>query len=283
MAAVYCRMFGVTTSDDSRPVTWIGRYPVRIVTIICALYVLGMFVTVALQTARANFTIFAFQFPIFIHGAFWQPLTCTFLQSADFFFVFNILFLYWSGRQLEEFLGRRRFIQLFVMLLIIPPLVISSWIPFGRAWMYYGSYEVCIGMFIAFATVYPNIELFGWVTLKWLAFAGIVLGTMQDLPHHLWGNLSVLWVICLAAFLYIRFIQGRIPIKVDVARLNPFRRRPRLTIVQKPSARRVVEPDDVIASVDPILDKISKSGMGSLTETERKILDRARNRLLKKD
>jgi len=113
-------MFGVTTSDDNRPVTWIGRYPVRIVTIICALYVLGMFATVALQTAAANFTIFAFQFPIFIHGAFWQPLTCTFLQSADFFFVFNILFLYWSGRQLEEFLGRRRFIQLFVMLLIIP-------------------------------------------------------------------------------------------------------------------------------------------------------------------
>jgi hypothetical protein len=52
--------------------------------------------------------------------------------------------------------------------------------------------------------------------------------------------------------------------------------------VQKPSASRVVEPDDVYASIDPILDKISKSGMGSLTETEKKNLDRARNRLLKK-
>ena len=89
----------------------------------------------------------------------------------------------------------------------------------------------------------------------------------------------MLWVMCLAAFLYIRLVQGRIPIKLDVARLNPFRRRPRLTVVQKPTARRVVEPDDVIDSVDPILDKISKSGIGSLSETERKILDRARNRL----
>ena len=278
-------MFGVTTSDDYRPVAWIGRYPIRIITVIAALYVVGMFATVGMQTAGANFTIFAFQFPIFIHGAFWQPLTCTFIQSADFFFVFNILFLYWAGRQLEEFLGRKRFIQLFVMLLLIPPLVISSWVLFGRAWMYFGSYEVCIGMFIAFATVYPNIELFGWVTLKWLAFAGIILGTMQDLPHHAWGNLSVLWAMCLAAFLYIRFVQGRIPINVDPARLNPFRRRrPRLTIVQKAStsSRRVVEPEDVYASVDPILDKIAKSGMGSLTETEKKILDRARNRLLKK-
>jgi hypothetical protein len=277
-------MFGVTTSDDYRPVTWIGRYPVRIITIIAALYVLGMFATVAMQTAGANFMLFAFQYPIFIHGALWQPLTCTFVQSVDFFFVFNILFLYWSGRQLEEFLGRRRFILLFAVFLLIPPVVISAWVPFGRAWMYFGSYEICIGMFIAFAALYPNVELFGWVSLKWLAFAGIILGTMQDLPRHMWGNLSVLWTMCLAAFIYIRFVQGRIPINVDLARLKLFRRRTRLTIVQKAisTARRSTEPDDVVAAVDPILDKISKSGMGSLTETEKKILDRARNRLLKK-
>jgi hypothetical protein len=44
----------------------------------------------------------------------------------------------------------------------------------------------------------------------------------------------------------------------------------------------VVEPEDVSASVDPILDKISKFGIGSLTDSERRQLDRARNRLLKK-
>ena len=128
------------------------------------------------------------------------------------------------------------------------------------------------------------MELFGWVSLKWLAFAGLVLASMQYLPSHEWGNLSVLWAMCLAGFLYIRFVQGRIPINVDPARLNPFRRQPRLTIVQKAStsSRSVVEPEDVYASVDPILDKIAKSGMGSLSETEKRILDRARNRLLKK-
>src|SRR5207302_5928666 len=109
-----------------------------------------------------------------------------------------------------------------------------------------------------------------------------VLASMQYLPNHEWGNLSVLWVMCLTAFLYIRFVQGRIPIKMDVARLNPFRRRPRLTIVQKPTARRAAEPDDVYESIDPILDKLSRSGMGSLSENEKKILDRARARLLKK-
>lgn len=276
-------MFGVTTSDDYRPVAWIGRYPVRVITIITGLYVIGMFVTVALQTATANFLALAFNFPAFIHGAFWQPFTCTFVQTANFFFLFNMLFLYWSGREVESFLGRRHFIQLIAILLLIPPFVISAWALFGQQWLYFGPYEVCIGMFIAFATLYPNIELFGWVTMKWLAFAGIILGSMQDLPTHAWGNLTVLWTICAGSFFYIRHVQGRASVSIDIARYNPFRRKPKLTVVQKSSERRVVEPDDVYASVDPILDKIAKSGIGSLTPSERRVLDRARARLLNKD
>jgi hypothetical protein len=283
MPVVYSIMFGVTTSDDYRPVAWIGRYPVRVITIIAALYVLGMFATTIAQSAQWDLAPFMFQTRSFLHGAFWQPLTCTFIQSANFFFLFNVLFLYWSGRELETFLGRGHFIQLFVMLLLIPPVVISAWAPFGIYWLYVGSYEVSIGMFIAFATLYPNVELFGWVTLKWLAFAGIILATMQDLPTHAWGNLSVLWTECLAAFLYIRLVQGRVPISFDLQKLNPLRRRPRLHVVQKSMTRRVVEPEDVYVSVDPILDKIAKSGIGSLTTSERRALDRARARLLKKD
>jgi hypothetical protein len=52
--------------------------------------------------------------------------------------------------------------------------------------------------------------------------------------------------------------------------------------VQKSTAQRVAEPEDVYSSVDPILDKISKSGIASLTDSERRQLDRARNKLLKK-
>jgi len=41
-------------------------------------------------------------------------------------------------------------------------------------------------------------------------------------------------------------------------------------------------PEEFLSrEVDPILDKISKSGIGSLTASERRQLDRARNRLLK--
>jgi ribosome-associated translation inhibitor RaiA len=45
---------------------------------------------------------------------------------------------------------------------------------------------------------------------------------------------------------------------------------------------RSADPDDVYTSIDPILDKISKFGIGSLTASERRQLDRERERLLKK-
>ena len=52
--------------------------------------------------------------------------------------------------------------------------------------------------------------------------------------------------------------------------------------MQKTRPRRPAERDDVYASIDPILDKISKFGIGSLTSSERRQLNRERERLLKK-
>jgi hypothetical protein len=273
-------MFGVTTSDDYRPVGWIGRYPVRVTSIICALFVLGMFATVIAQTAHWDFTPLVFQSTAFLRGAIWQPLTSPLIQTATFFFLFNLFFFYWSGNEVERFLGIRRYLELIGLLLLVPPIFLIGWGALGAHWPYYGSYELSIGMFIAFATLYPNIELFGWVTLKWIAFAGIVLASMQALPNHEWGNLSILWGMCLAAFLFIRVVQERLPIAAKMAEYNPFRRKPKFKVVPKPGAARRTE-EDVYETIDPILEKIARSGIGSLTPAERRQLDRARNRLLK--
>jgi len=105
---------------------------------------------------------------------------------------------------------------------------------------------------------------------------------LSALAAHDWQDLVVLWTSIALAFFFIE-LRGAGP---ELAWINNLkmhlRPKPKLYVVQTSSARRTVEPDDVYESVDPILDKISKSGMSSLTETEKKILDRARNRLLKK-
>ncbi|MBA3961309.1 MAG: hypothetical protein H0X40_05330 [Chthoniobacterales bacterium] len=276
-------MFGVVTSDDYQPVGWMGRYPIRITTIVVAAFVIGMFATVIALSAHWDVvTPFAFTTWSFWHGSVWQPITCVLIQGASFFFLFNIFFLYWSGVEVEKYLGRQRYLTLLALLLLVPPVFLTCWSAGGVHWTYYGSYEISVGMFIAFATLYPNVELFGWVTLKWLAFAGLVLASMQTLPNHEWGNLSVLWGMCLTSFIYLRLIGKQVPFELPAAVTGLFRRKPKFQVVPRESAPRTAEGEDIYDSIDPVLDKISKSGIGSLTASERRALDRARNRLLNK-
>src|SRR5581483_5229571 len=84
-------MFGVVASDDYKPVGWIGRYPIRLTTILVALFTLGMFATVVAQAAHWDVAaLFAFRTSSFWHGAIWQPITSVLIQEASFFFLFNV-------------------------------------------------------------------------------------------------------------------------------------------------------------------------------------------------
>ena len=146
-----------------------------------------------------------------------------------------------------------------------------------------GSATLHLGIFIAFATIYPRVELMFRILAKWAAIVFAAVFTLQLLAYHVWWELAALWLTIGAAFLFVE-LRGAGPELVWWDKLKArMRPRPKIYVVQKASTRRVVEPDDVYVSVDPILDKISKSGIGSLTANERKSLDRARNRLLKKE
>jgi hypothetical protein len=190
--------------------------------------------------------------------------------------------LFFFGREVERFIGRRAYIWLYALLLIVPALILELWglIHQTRTGLS-GSGALHFAVFTAFVTIYPNVQFFLRIPAKWLFVIFAAIATLSGLAARDWQDLLVLWDSIAVAFIFIE-LRGAGP---ELAWVNNFKARfrpkPKLYVVQKASARSV-EPDDVYASVDPILDKIARSGMGSLTETERKILDRARNRLLKK-
>jgi hypothetical protein len=189
--------------------------------------------------------------------------------------------LFVFGREVERFIGRRAYIALYLVLLLWPALVLTLW-GLGTRTAMAGSGPLHFAVFVAFATIYPNVELLLRIMTKWIALILAGIGTLSALAAHDWQTLVVLWTSIGAAFLFVE-LRGAGPELVWLQNLKSWARpKPKLRIVQKSSAQRPVEPDDVYASVDPILDKISKSGIGSLTTNERRQLDRARNRLLKK-
>ena len=279
-------MFGVTTSDDYRPVAWMGRYPVDVTTMLVGVHVALAVIACILVAAGGGFLLNGLQFDsaeVLYRGQLWRIFTYAFVHSPSglLWFAVEMYMLFVFGREVERFLGQRAYIFLYSILLVAPALVLTVWglwQPAGLA----GSPALHFGIFVAFAAIYPRVELFLRIMVKWVALILAAIYTLQLLAYHAWADLAVVWTSIGAAFLFVE-LRGAGP---ELAWLENFKTRmqpkPKFHIVQKSSTRRVVEPEDALASVDPILDKIAKSGIGSLTENERKALDRARNRLLKK-
>ena len=279
-------MFGVTTSDDYRPVTWMGRYPVDVTTILVGLHVTCAILTAFLfaigYAGVLNYTMF--DSTEVWHGQLWRLCTYAFIHPpsgyALLWFAIEMYMLFFFGREVERFIGQRAYIWLYALLLLVPAMMLTLWGLSGRAGMA-GSAALHFGVFAGFVTLYPNVQFFLRIPAKWIFLILAAIGTLSALAAHAWQDLVVLWASIALAFVFIE-VRGAGPELAWLDNLKSrMRPKPKLYIVQKSSVRPA-EPDDVYASVDPILDKIAKSGMASLTENEKKILDRARNRLLKK-
>jgi membrane associated rhomboid family serine protease len=263
-----------------------GRYPLDVTTILVGLHVTIAVITCVLVAAGAGFVLDYLQFEsarVVYLGQIWRIATYAFVHtpSALLWFAVEMYMLFVFGREVERFIGQRAYLALYIILLIAPAAVLTLWglwQPSALA----GSPALHFGIFVAFATIYPRVELLLRIMAKWFALILAGIYTLQLIAYHAWTDLAVVWTSIAVAFLFVEF-RGAGP---ELVWWNKFRGlvRPRtkLHIVQKTSAQGPVEPDDVYASVDPILDKISKSGIGSLTINERRQLDRARNRLLKK-
>ena len=283
-------MFGVTTSDDYRPVAWMGRYPVDVTTMLVGIHVAAAILTALLFAFGGAAILSYLQFnsmALWYGGQVWRLFTYAFVHApapSDLLWLaVEMYMLFMFGREVERFVGRRAYITLYLVLLILPAVVLalfSLWTPstFGT------STALHFAIFAAFATIYPNVQLFMRVPAKWVALIFIAIGTLSALAAHHWQTLVVLWTSVGTAFLFIE-LRGAGP---ELAWWNALKARfapkPKFHVVPTPRPRTGTgrtESDEVYGSIDPILDKISKFGIGSLTASERRQLNRERERLLK--
>ena len=277
-------MFGVTTSDDYRPVTWMGRFPIDVTTILVALHVVVAILTCLAVAAGGgavlNFMLFD-SARVLWAGQIWRLATYAFVHSPSMllWFAIEMYMLFVFGREVERFIGQRAYIALYALLLFIPSLLLTVWGLSQRTGLA-GSPALHFGIFVAFATIYPAAELLLRITAKWSAVILGAIYVLQLLAYNAWTDLAVLLTSIAIGFCFVR-LRGVGPELVWweslKTRLKP---KPKFKVVPKPTpARR--DDDDISESVDPILDKIARSGIGSLTPNERRILDRARDRLLR--
>jgi len=283
-------MFGVTTSDDYQPVTWVGRHPVHVTTLLVAVHTFLMVVACLLFAFKAAgilaWLIFDNAQVVYL-GHVWRIVTYALVHvpssfGAIFMFAVEMYMLFAFGRELERFFGRRAFVLFYGLLLLVPTLLLTVfgfWVRLGLA----GSASLHFGIFLAFAAIYPDVEMFFIrIQMKWIALILVAIGFLAALANHDWASMLVLIATIITAVAFVRMRGAGMSLDWWSSLKSRLRPKPKFQVVTRDIPRRSVEPEGIHESIDPVLEKISKHGINSLTASERRALDRARSQLLKK-
>lgn len=278
-------------SKEHLPLTWWKGHPIYLSALLALGGVASMILTAILMAVSPGLVAALIFTPEnFLKGFVWTPVTYWLVNPADLWLVLSCYFLWNFGEAVERHLGRRSFVRLGIILLLVSPLLVSLLAFFGPARGSMGMSQWGLGIFIAFATLYPRAQisliLFS-VEARILAAIYVGVNALQHLAVRDWTGLAILAGLVGTAVAYIRYEQGAL----TLPKMPAFGRqqRPARSSVKNPPGRssgdEIQKPAVPVEkkaarprrspAVDDILDKISRDGMHSLTAEERKILDRA--------
>jgi membrane associated rhomboid family serine protease len=269
--------------EQCEPLTWVGRVPVYLSTAIAFAHgIMMVFTALALaSSAEWFFGLLAFSPQSSVTKLqLWQFVTYPFVNKPEIFTLVQLVLLAFFGRDVEKFIGRKSFAWLYAVLVLAIPVLLSILNFLGMdSGTYYGSDAVHFAVFVAFVMIYPAAEIFFGIQARWIAIALVGIYTLQMLAYRQWVNLSILWWSCGVAALWMVREGVRTFSLPSVSNL-PLRRPERRS---KPANREPVKEGELYESIDPILEKIARQGIGSLTRGEREKLERVRAALLAKE
>jgi membrane associated rhomboid family serine protease len=233
----------------------------------------------------------------------WPVVTHMFIHEHLLLLAVNMWLLWSIGKPLERRIGVPAFLGLYLGSGILGA---ACWMVFhiGASTFLAGAGAAVCGMMIAAAFRMPNQLMrlaLPPVVLRLRTFVGIATGiellfylTHGLHPSHLCGMFGGLMIMHFAGRRGIDTkksadrIVANIKRKVAVASARvtttaPVSSEPAATVRASASSdHNQSEPDDIMSTdVDPILDKIGRDGIQSLTVEDRAILDRVRDRLIR--
>ncbi len=218
----------------------------------------------------------------------WQLFTYMFLHGGVWHLLLNMFVLWMFGSTLEARLGRKQFLQLYFLSGVGAGLchAFASW---GSRIPMLGASGAVFGLLVAYAMLFPDrylTLLLFFVFPLTLKAKHLVLG---------FAILEILYVISAAADNVAHFAHlggllfGYIYMKSKFGLGLPFAfanrpsdalKRQRLWRKRPKYKYKSIDSEEFIdREVDPILAKISRQGMSSLTRKERKILKKARSQM----
>lgn len=217
----------------------------------------------------------------------WSIVTYMFLHGGFLHILFNMLWLFWMGSLLHEYLGNRRVYQAYFaggifggIIYMIAYNVFPVFDPVVDHAYALGASAGVLSVVVAAATLLPDYPvqmfLFGTVRLKYIALVSVLLDLISIPNGNAGGHIAHLGG-ALFGFLFIRYLQKVTIIdKVSDAVSGLFSKKKKLKVVHRTTYMKMEDQNKPSQTeIDSILDKISKSGYDSLTKREKEILFKA--------
>ena len=226
----------------------------------------------------------------------WTLITTFFTHYGFFHILFNMLFLYWFGRLVHDYLGNSRLINLYILggfaggilyILIynLSPLFVNE---VGYSSLIGASASV-FAIVVGAATLMPDHQfyllLLGPVRIKYIAIFYVAMSFFGAIGSNAGGDIAHLGG-ALIGFLYIKQLQKGTDLGAWIqSGLDFFRSffvKPKVKVTHRKAAssrpQRKASPSQHTSSgvpqeeIDAILDKISEKGYESLTKEEKQKL-----------
>jgi membrane associated rhomboid family serine protease len=235
------------------------------------------------------------------HGYLWQLLSFQFLHSGIWHLIFNCLAIFWFGRSVEEAVGRKSFTMLYFASGIIGGLFQSIYMMLLHqdATAVVGASAGASGLIAAFAVLFPDTLILLMFVLpmpaKFLLLIEFVLSIAGMWPNSRFFDPGIAHAAHLGGMICgVLFVRYAVHWRFRWPQLNRARPQPLRRLVKVPThkpawGQNAQRADDDLPAeeflskeVDPILDKISAHGIQSLTERERRVLEKARAKMAKR-
>lgn len=222
----------------------------------------------------------------------WTLITYMFLHAGIWHILINMLFLFWFGRLLEEYLGRKKVLSLYFLGGIaggILYIISYNIFPYLQDQLDYallvGASASVMAILVASATLLPDYTFFllllGPVKLKYIALVLVILDFLSIAGSNPGGMIAHLGG-ALFGFLFIKQLRkgndySKPFMKVVDGLGSLFKKKPALKVKYTNKSKRSApaRPVSKQDEIDAILDKISKSGYESLSAEEKNKLFRA--------
>ena len=213
----------------------------------------------------------------------WSLITYFFLHMNFMHILWNMLFLYWFGKIVNDNIGNNAVISLYILGGIIGGLfymALYNIIPFYSDRLsdslMLGASAGVFSVVVGSATLLPNytfyLLLLGPVRIKYIALFYVLLSFLDVTGNNAGGEIAHLGGAFIG-YLYIRQLQNGVNMGEGIIKiLNFFKKEKSIKDQTKSSSIKDENEDISQDEIDKILDKISDSGYSSLSNKEKEKL-----------